>query len=553
MRWLGSGAARDPGRVMKSFRAGPACAARSLLGRGAGARPDQRQPTASAPTSSSSPATSSRAATPDRAVMRSPPNMSQPSSPALGLKPGGPGGSWFLGRAVCGGPAMRQPQRSASSRRQVAAARQCRCRAAAEHHRGAKGRSTPDWSSSATASSRRASASTNMPGSTSAARSSSCCAGRRPACRPRSPRTSISPRTEAAAAKGAIGIAELTYAGPTGLQSGARRFAAGARLGRCAGRRGKAGSIRAVLVFVADPQPAGRSRAPRDRSARPGSSADRPLRGFRFAGRLSIAATSALAGFPQPRSDRAAARRRSRGWRQEYVVLMAHLDHLGIKPVARARRGRDLQWRARQCGRRRDDDRGGARPSSCRASRRGARSCSSPIPARSPACSAPTISSRTRPCRSGRSSPAVNLDMPLLTYDFTDVIAFGADHSTDRPDRCRGRPRDGRRGVPGPDAAGATVRPLRSLPLRPARHSLGVPDDRLRQRRARGLGALPDLFYHQPSDDLTQAIRWAAGARFAELNYRIARALANADQRPLWYAHDYFGDSFAPAQPRAGH
>ena len=25
---------------------------------------------------------------------------------------------------------------------------------------------------------------------------------------------------------------------------------------------------------------------------------------------------------------------------------------------------------------------------------------------------------------------AVNLDMPLLTYDFSDVIAFGGDHST---------------------------------------------------------------------------------------------------------------------------
>jgi Zn-dependent M28 family amino/carboxypeptidase len=57
--------------------------------------------------------------------------------------------------------------------------------------------------------------------------------------------------------------------------------------------------------------------------------------------------------------------------------------------------------------------------------------------------------------------------------------------------------------------------------------------------------------YHRVSDDMSQPILWAEGARYAELNYRIARALADADQRPLWYRGDYFGDTFAPGQPRA--
>jgi Zn-dependent M28 family amino/carboxypeptidase len=64
-----------------------------------------------------------------------------------------------------------------------------------------------------------------------------------------------------------------------------------------------------------------------------------------------------------------------------------------------------------------------------------------------------------------------------------------------------------------------------------------------------------DLFlsrvYHTPKDDLTQRIHWQAAARFAELNYAIARALADAEQRPLWYIRDYFGDAFAPAQQKA--
>ena len=52
-------------------------------------------------------------------------------------------------------------------------------------------------------------------------------------------------------------------------------------------------------------------------------------------------------------------------------------------------------------------------------------------------------------------------------------------------------------------------------------------------------------------DDLAQPIRWEAGAQFAELNYRIARNMADADQRPMWYAGDYFGETFAPSQPKA--
>ena len=57
--------------------------------------------------------------------------------------------------------------------------------------------------------------------------------------------------------------------------------------------------------------------------------------------------------------------------------------------------------------------------------------------------------------------------------------------------------------------------------------------------------------YHSVKDDLGQPIRWDAGARFAELNYRIARNMADADQRPMWYAGDYFGETFAPSQPKA--
>jgi Zn-dependent M28 family amino/carboxypeptidase len=57
--------------------------------------------------------------------------------------------------------------------------------------------------------------------------------------------------------------------------------------------------------------------------------------------------------------------------------------------------------------------------------------------------------------------------------------------------------------------------------------------------------------YHRPNDDVSLQINWLAGARFAELNYRIARALADAPARPLWYRGDYFGEAYAPARPKA--
>jgi Zn-dependent M28 family amino/carboxypeptidase len=56
--------------------------------------------------------------------------------------------------------------------------------------------------------------------------------------------------------------------------------------------------------------------------------------------------------------------------------------------------------------------------------------------------------------------------------------------------------------------------------------------------------------YHKPSDDVSQSILWSAGAKFAELNYRVVRALADDGAAPRWYADDYFGNLFAPKAPK---
>ena len=61
-------------------------------------------------------------------------------------------------------------------------------------------------------------------------------------------------------------------------------------------------------------------------------------------------------------------------------------------------------------------------------------------------------------------------------------------------------------------------------------------------------GFLKDC-YHKPCDDLGQGIDYAAGAKFARINYEIARELADAPARPQWNKGDFFGTRFA--QPQA--
>ena len=145
----------------------------------------------------------------------------------------------------------------------------------------------------------------------------------------------------------------------------------------------------------------------------------------------------------------------------------------------------------------------------------------------------------------------VDLDMPLPLYDFTDVIAFGADHST----VARTVAEAGR-------AMGIAVSPdpmpqesifTRSDHYRFVRR--GVPAILLMTGYANGGETVWKNFlakvYHSPDDNLSQPIEWRSLARYGMLNYRIARALADAPERPRWFAGDYFGNRFAPGQPRA--
>jgi hypothetical protein len=145
----------------------------------------------------------------------------------------------------------------------------------------------------------------------------------------------------------------------------------------------------------------------------------------------------------------------------------------------------------------------------------------------------------------------VNLDEPMLTYDFTDVIAFGAEHSTIGATVGRAAASMGIKLSPDPA-------PEQNTFVRSDHYSFvkeGAPAVYLSTGNANGGEAAWKEFeekrYHDPSDDLSQPINWAAGAKFARINYLIARALADAPEAPRWYAGDFFGDKFAPNARKA--
>ena len=156
------------------------------------------------------------------------------------------------------------------------------------------------------------------------------------------------------------------------------------------------------------------------------------------------------------------------------------------------------------------------------------------------------------PTLPGRRTVAdVNLDMPILTYDFQDVVAFGAEHSTIGATVANAIKAINVTSSPDP-------LPQEGLFTRSDHYSFvkkGIPSVMLATGFAgpgkAAFGTFLAKHYHQPSDDLSQPFNWQAGAKFAKVNYLIARELADAAQAPRWYEGNFFGDKFAKDAPKA--
>ena len=271
--------------------------------------------------------------------------------------------------------------------------------------------------------------------------------------------------------------------------------------------------------------------------------------GFPLSSRIAIASTSNWQDFTSPEvigilpgSDPALS--------DEYVILMGHLDHLGIKKGAKL--GEDAIYNGAI-------DNAAGIATLLEAARLFVES--GQRPRRSVMFIANTGEEQglfgadyfaTHPTVPiGKIISVVDLDMPLPLYDFTDVTAFGANHSTVARAVASAGAQMGITVSPDP-------MPEESIFVRSDHYRFvlrGVPAILLFTGYANGGKAHWDRFlnkiYHSPQDDLSQPINWIAAARYGELNYRIARTLADGPQRPLWYRGDYFGDTYAPGQPRA--
>ena len=144
----------------------------------------------------------------------------------------------------------------------------------------------------------------------------------------------------------------------------------------------------------------------------------------------------------------------------------------------------------------------------------------------------------------------VNLDMPILTYEFADIIAFGADHSDMKTSVAKAAEKIGLELSPDPmpdqalftrsDHYSFVKQGIPSVFLVPGFKSVNPEIDGSKQ-----FSHFLKTNYHKPGDDFSQAFNWKAATKFAEVNYHIGLTLANQVQRSRWNKGDFFGDNFS--------
>ncbi len=144
----------------------------------------------------------------------------------------------------------------------------------------------------------------------------------------------------------------------------------------------------------------------------------------------------------------------------------------------------------------------------------------------------------------------INLDMPLLLYEFGDVIAFGAGHSSMKAAVEQAAGEFGVELTPDPfpeqnifvrsDHYRFVQKGIPSIFLVTGPKSLNGEEDTLPIFQ----GFLKD-HYHQVSDDLNLPINYSAAARFTHINRRAGEIVANKTERPTWNEGDFFGTTFS--------
>ncbi len=139
----------------------------------------------------------------------------------------------------------------------------------------------------------------------------------------------------------------------------------------------------------------------------------------------------------------------------------------------------------------------------------------------------------------------VNLDMPVLTYPFEDVIAFGAEHSNLQGHAAAAAETVGATLSPDPmPEQGLFTRSDHYEFVRRGAPSVFIMTGFASSDPEADEGAAWNVFlstrYHQPNDDFTQPVLFDQGARFATINLDLIRRIANAEESPAWNADSPF-------------
>ena len=139
----------------------------------------------------------------------------------------------------------------------------------------------------------------------------------------------------------------------------------------------------------------------------------------------------------------------------------------------------------------------------------------------------------------------VNMDMFLMLYPVRDLVALGGEHST--LGRLVQRAVTEEHLELSPDPLPEEVRFIRSDQFAfveegiPAIHLKG--GNKSADPSVDGGAVTRDWLrriYHSRADDMSQHFDFPSGAKYAETNLRLVRAIADAPQRPRWNRSDFF-------------
>jgi hypothetical protein len=148
----------------------------------------------------------------------------------------------------------------------------------------------------------------------------------------------------------------------------------------------------------------------------------------------------------------------------------------------------------------------------------------------------------------------INMDELGSFFPLKDVVGFGAEHTSMNADLA-----------PAAKQLGYTVSPdpfpsetifirsdqfpfvRRGVPAIFVTPGLNSSDPKINGPAV--VGTWMKTTYHSPQDDMSQPFDWKENARLADLDFLIAQRVANAPQPPHWNKGDFFGEKFGRKTP----